>query len=308
MLKHSGHHLGDSWYFVDGQTIHCFYLTCPENIERHTSWDIGHAVSNDLINWQIEEIVLRKGEPESYDGRCPATGSVIRAAGRYWMAYTGNWNGPQPTVAMAVSDDLYHWEKLSHNPVTTIDARYYDPDPAPSPRDWRHWRDPFLFAYDGYIYHAVCTKLNRGPADQRGTLGLARTTNMLDWEVLPPPDVEPIAAELECPQIHSVNGLYYLVFSTARSLFAKDFRERHFDANERWSSYSMVGPSPFGPFKMFGNGEIIPCDYPLQPYANQVVFWKGQGYLMGTVWNEIQDYLTDPIPLDFSDDGVKVRA
>ena len=78
MLIHPGNHLGDAWYYVDGDTVHCFYLTCPESVERYTSWDIGHATSTNLVDWTIHDIILRKGEPDSYGGRCPAAGSAIR--------------------------------------------------------------------------------------------------------------------------------------------------------------------------------------------------------------------------------------
>ena len=101
MLIHPGNYIGDTWYYVDNDTIHCFYLTCPNTIERHTSWDIAHATSTNLTDWTLHGVILRKGEPDAYDGRCPATGSVIRFKDRYWLAYTGNWNGPQPVAAMA---------------------------------------------------------------------------------------------------------------------------------------------------------------------------------------------------------------
>jgi beta-fructofuranosidase len=307
MLIHPGNHIGDSWYYIENGVAHCFYLTCPNSVNRHEAWDIGHATSTNLVDWNIHALALRKGEPGSYDGRCPATGSVLRFNDRYWLAYTGNWNGLQPTVALAVSDDLYHWEKHPHNPVTSIEPAYYDAEPAPPPRDWLHWRDPFLFEYAGNVYHYVCAKRNDRPVDERGTLGLARTRDMATWEVLPPPDVEPIAMELECPQVHAVDQRHYLIFSTAVSLFSEAFRARHFTGAERWSSYAMVGPSPFGPFRIHGTGQIIPPDYPLQPYANQVVLWRGQAYLLGTLWNDEQDCICDPIPLDFSETSVKIR-
>lgn len=308
MLLHPGNHLGDTWYFVDGETIHCFYLTCPESVKRHTSWEIGHATSINLVDWDIHDLVVRKGEPGSYDGRCPATGSVICFQGRYWLAYTGNWNGPQPTVALAVSDDLHRWEKLAANPVTTLDPRWYEASPAPAPRDWQHWRDPFLFEHEGAIYHFTCARLNHGPSEARGTLGVARTEDMLHWQVLPPPDVEEVAAELECPQVHRVGERYYLIFSTAHSLFAPSFRQRYLDRTERLSSYAMVGSTRFGPFRIQGSGEIIPRDYPIQPYANQIVFWREQAYLIGTVWNDRQDFICDPIPLEFTEAGIRIRV
>ncbi|MCB0182456.1 MAG: hypothetical protein KDI62_29800, partial [Anaerolineae bacterium] len=213
MLIHPGNYIGDTWYYVDNDTIHCFYLTCPNTIERHISWDIAHATSTNLTDWTLHGVILRKGEPDAYDGRCPATGSVIRFKDRYWLAYTGNWNGPQPVAAMAVSDDLFNWEKLPNNPVTQIDPAYYDDTSRRPLRDWLHWRDPFLFEYEGAVYHYVCANKNNGPIDERGTLGLAKTTDMLTWQVLPPPQVDPVCTEMECPQVHHVDGRYYLIFS-----------------------------------------------------------------------------------------------
>jgi beta-fructofuranosidase len=306
MLIQPGHHIGDSWYYVDGDTVHCFYLTCPERVERHTSWDIGHATSPNLVDWTIHDIILGKGEPASYDGRCPATGSVLRFNHRYWLAYTGNWNGPQPAAALAVSDDLFHWEKLADNPVTCLEPAYYDDTPRRPPRDWLHWRDPFLFEYEGGVYHYVCANTNKGPLDERGTLGLAKTSDMVHWQVLPPPQVDPVCTELECPQVYQVGDQYYLIFSAAPEFFSEAFQARYADVQVGLSSYAMVGESIFGPFHSHGSGQIIPPNYPVQPYANQIVFWQEQAYILGTIWNDEQDFICDPIPVQFTATGIKV--
>ena len=307
MLIHPGNYIGDTWYYVDNDTIHCFYLTCPNTIERHTSWDIAHATSANLTDWTLHGVILRKGEPDAYDGRCPATGSVIRFKDRYWLAYTGNWNGPQPVAAMAVSDDLFNWEKLPNNPVTQIDPAYYDDTPRRPPRDWLHWRDPFLFEYEGAVYHYVCANKNNGPIDERGTLGLAKTTDMLNWEVLRPPQVDPVCTELECPQVHHVDGRCYLIFSAMPDFFSTAFQQRYSGQLRPFSSYAMVGESLFGPFHIHGSGQIIPFDFPLTPYANQIVFWQGQTYMLGTVWNDEQDFITDPISVEFTEMGIKFK-
>jgi beta-fructofuranosidase len=305
MLIHPGNHLGDTWYYVRDDVAHCFYLTCPDTIERHTAWDIGHATSADLVHWDIHDLALRKGEPDEYDGICPATGSIIRHQNRYWLAYTGNHGGPIPTVAIAVSDDLYQWEKLPENPVTAIDPRYYATDSDP-PRNWLHWRDPFLFEHDGWIYHYVCAQSTTETGTLRGTLGMARTLNMRAWEVLPPPDIVPVTMEFEVPLLLTWGNRYYLVFSTLPELLSETIRSEFPETQIRLTSYSMVGPTPFGPFTMHGNGLILPPDYAVQPYANQIVFWHGQPYLLGTVWSDEQDFICDPIPVRFTARGVKL--
>jgi beta-fructofuranosidase len=305
MLTHPGNYIGDSWYYVQDDMVHCFYLTCPEKVNRHTAWDIGHAISSDLVNWKILDLALKKGDSDSYDGICPATGSVIRFQNHYWLAYSANWCGPNATVALAMSHNLYQWEKLSYNPVTQLDPQYYE-IVAPEPRNWPHWRDPFLFEYEDFVYHFVCARSNKGSDDVRGTVGLARTRDMYNWEVLPPPKIEPVAKELECPQLYKSGELYYLVFSTAPQWFCKAFLQRYPQDDLRWSSYSMVGTTPFGPFRMHNNGQIIPSNYHVQPYANQIVFWKNQHFLIGTVWNDKQDFICDPIPVEFTETGIKI--
>lgn len=305
MLIHPGNHIGDSWYYVSDEVAHCYYLTCPDTVKLHTDWNIGHATSRDLVIWEIQELALKKGEPESYDGVCPATGSIIRFQERYWMAYTGNWRGPEPTVALAVSDDLFHWEKFDANPVTKIDPRYYEPV-GPVPSNFPHWRDPFLFEHEGAVYHYVCARKNTKEHKTGGTLGLARTTDMRHWEVLPPPDVEPVCRELEVPQVHAWEGRYYLIFSANPPWFSDEFLARYPEETLRDAGYVMVGPTPFGPFTMHGNGQIVPPEYTPLPYAVQIVFWRGQPYLMGTVWNDEQDFICDPIPVKFTKTGVKL--
>lgn len=300
MLIHAGNHIGDSWYYVENDLIHCFYLTCPDAVERHADWNIGHATSTDLMTWELQGLALKKGEPGTYDGICPATGSVIRFQGRYWMAYTGNWRGPEPTVALAVSDDLFHWEKFEANPVTKIDPRYYEAV-GPPPSNFPHWRDPFLFEHEEAVYHYVCARKTTEEHKTGGTLGLAKTTDMRHWEIMPPPDVEPVCQELEVPQIHAWEERYYLIFSANPPWFSDEFLVRYPRETLRNAGYAMVGTTPFGPFRIHGSGQILPPDFGEQPYAVQLVVWKGRPYLLGTVWNDDQDYICDPIPVTFTE-------
>lgn len=94
------------------------------------------------------------------------------------MAYTGHRT---QQVGLAVSDDLYTWEKQAQNPVTAIDSRFYEPTGS-GVRKIPHWRDPFLFEHEGFVYHWVCASRNDGPQDARAALGLARSKDMLNWE------------------------------------------------------------------------------------------------------------------------------
>lgn len=299
MLKHEGNRIGDTWYFVCNDVVHCYYLTCAEHIPVHMQWDIGHATSQNLVDWEVHDLALLRGAEDSWENGL-ATGSVLHRDGRFWMAYTGHHT---QQTGMAVSDDLFTWEKIPQNPVTAIDPRWYE-EIASGERAQPHWRDPFLFEHDGWVYQMVCASRNDGPPDARAALGLSRSRDMVSWEVLPPPDTDRVAQEFECPQVYEANGLWYLVFSSGPRWFGKAYLENIGGPQPYFMSYSMVGPSPLGPFRMHGTGQILPTTDQRQPYACQLVRHHGRTHLLGTQpWG-----LCDPITVDFTPEGVKGDA
>ena len=308
MLRVPGHHLGDSWYYVDGNRAHCFFLICPDTTPRHTAWDIAHASSLDLTNWVYHGIVLRRGPAEAWDGICLATGSVLNRGGRFWMAYTGNWFGPRPAVGLAVSRDLCDWQKAAGNPITTIDEQHYTAN-GRGRRTFPHWRDPFLFEAageaDGVVYQLVCATA-KGQDSPAGTLGVARSRDMTTWEPLPPLDVDPFAEELECPQVVAGFGRYYLVFSTLGDLLLSNASAA---ANPPGGNmYSMLGDTPLGPFRVASPEPVLPADMTDRPYAGRIVDLNGRPYLLGTIWSDAGDRISDPIPIDMTPTGVRARV
>jgi beta-fructofuranosidase len=294
------HHLGDSWYCADGDRFHCFFLVCPDTVPRHTGWDIGHASSDDLKTWTYHGVVVRRGAADACDGICLATGSVLRRGGRFWMAYTGNWFGPQPTVGLAVSTDLHHWRKVDENPITKIDEVYYTGS-SRGRRPFPHWRDPFLFEVDGVVHQLVCATA-KGRDGAAGSLGVARSLDLRAWEILPPLDVEPFAEELECPQVVSVGERHYLVFSTPAGLLLSDDRPA---PDEVGNMYCMVGDSPFGPFRVADPTPLFPADMTQRPYAGRVVQVGSHHYLLGTLWSDSGDRISDPVRIELTPRGIR---
>lgn len=306
MLIHPGNHIGDTWYLVDGDVVHCYYLTCPDHLPRHTAWDIAHATSRDLTSWELHGIAIRRGGDTEWDGRCLATGSVLAVPNGYWMAYTGRWNEPEAAVGLAFSTDLYDWRKVPYNPITSIDRRYYERE-GTGTRPLAHWRDPFLFKHEGFVYHYVCARRRNGPIERRATLGVARSADMRQWEVLPPPDVDPVVEELECPQILEFDGRFYLVFSAFGEIATPLFHARYGNSL-RAGTYAMVGPTPFGPYSLERGDPMVSPDHPDQPYAGQVIKFKGEHYLLGTVWRDSEpDYVSDPIAIEARDGSLVER-
>lgn len=216
------------------------------------------------------------------------------------MAYTGNWFGPRPAVGMAVSADLHVWEKSAAGPVTSIDERFYAAA-GPGRRPFPHWRDPFLFEVDGVAYQLVCAAAAHGDS-RAGTVGAARSRDLLAWEVLPPLNVEPFAEELECPQVIGGAHKYYLVFSTPAGLLLSDAGD---PSEPVGNMYAMIGDTPLGPFRVADGAALFPAGMRDRPYAGRVVTWEGRRYLLGTVWSDAGDRICDPIPVELTAEGVK---
>ena len=284
-----------------------FYLTCPQEIPRHRRWWIGHAVSQDLVTWDDCGIILEPGPSGSWDGLCPATGSVVEFQGQYYMAYTGNFAGPEPTTGIAISDDLHGWRKLDSNPVTRIDGVLYSAAPNLAWKQPR-WRDPFLYREGDSVYQLVTAAKPDAPAEVSGTVGLAVSSDMKSWKLLPPLDVPELAQDLECPKIAKVHGRYILSFSVSEKIMGPDLRSRQPAGLPLSTTFSMVSNSLTGPYQIHGSGRILESIHWGSPYACEPVFFKGQHYLLGTVWSDTtDDMVCDPISIEPTAEGFKAR-
>jgi beta-fructofuranosidase len=295
------HTIGDTWYIVDGSLIHCFFCISPEE-NPDWNWDIGHAVSHDLVTWDFVGIAVKRGKDEDWDSQTLSTGSVIYRDGRYWMAYSGIQKGENPPsrkihrVGIAVSNNLYTWEKLTNNPVNERDPRHYE-RLGPIDEAYSQWRDPFLYEHGGNVYQLVCARNKHTDHSKRGAIGIAISTDMKNWQVLPPIDVEPIATELEVPQVYEIQNEHFLVFCTSPGRLQPSFINNFPNHQFRKADYSMVSESPLGPFKIHGTGEIISSDNAQQPYASRLVEWQKELFLIGTVRQGSITGVSDPIPV-----------
>jgi len=307
MFTKPGSYLGDTWYLIEDDTAHLFYLTCPQSTPRHQRWSIAHATSSDLVDWIDHGIILDPGEPGEWDGISTATGSVLKFDGRYYMAYTGNWAGPNPSAGLAVSEDLYSWEKLPGNPVTSIDESLYSATPNLA---WNQplWRDPFLFREDEHIHQLVTAAKIGAPPEVAGTVGLAVTTDMQTWEILPPLDVPALAQDLECPKLSKIGTRYYLTVSISKAIIGPHLKALQPAEQTVNTAYTLVADAFEGPYTLHGSGRILDTQKWGAPYACEPVCFRGEYFLMGTLWNDDRpDAVCNPIPIEPTEHGFKAR-
>lgn len=302
MLKHPEHRVGDAWFYVEQDLVHAYYLVCPESVEPHTFWDIGHATSRDLIHWELHPLALRHGEKDAWNERL-ATGSIFRKDGRYGMAFTSH---ARAETGLAWSDDLFEWTMDPVFPTTTADLAFYEPI-GTGKRTFRHWRDPFVFEENGEWYQFVCASDPKAPLGARGAVGVA-VLNGNQWEIRPPLKVEPFCEEMECPQIVKRHGLYYLLFSTMADFVLPRYHpSKAYDKFPWGGTFHMMSDSLLGPYHVPELPLIIPGSVQPSPYACQWVGFKGRDYLLGTIWVEGEiSYLSDPYLIQFTPFGIEM--
>jgi beta-fructofuranosidase len=290
------HFLGDAWTYVAEDRVHLFHLRCPDHIERHTRWSIGHASSDDLVTWK-DHGVLFDSVPEDPLRSCLSTGSVTRFDGRYVMGFLTNHNQQNPRVIYAVSDDLYVWRELS-GIFCDLFASGYGRRGSLHFKNPR-WRDPYLFVHDGWLHQLMTAADERLPEEADGVIGHMRTRDLRDWEYLPPLKLPLIGTDLECPKLYPINGRWVLLVSMFSLLQSPDFRAlqpEHLNGN---TSFRLVADQLEGPYELHGHGRVFDADVPGGPYACEAFHWRGQWYLLGTCWSDrLGDRICDPIRLE----------
>lgn len=263
--------IGDVDVLYHDGLYHLFHLVLP----NHDF--IAHAVSTDALNWRRINNALFIGEPGSWDDLMLWTMHVSadpHQAGRWRMFYTGlsrRDQGDYQRIGLAVSDDLYHWEKAPVNwedhrgsrdpdrvkaalkisrqkPMPRADAPFerescfpLEPDPKyyeSSLDEGRHWisfRDPFFYhdGHDGWLLASART--NHGPVVRRGCVALLKEVSPNHFVAQQPLHHPRIYDDIEVPNLMRVGDDHYLIGSIRED--AK-IRYWHSDAlREHWQSY-----------------------------------------------------------------------
>ena len=173
---------------------------------------VNHATSDDLIIWKKQEPVLRRGDPGDCDAHEVADCTVVEHGRRWYMVYqcTPRRTGSR-RFALAVSDDLWRWEKLpgDGSPIFT-------PDPG-----WSGWTEegvieckgPWVIRYEGRFLLYFNGENRWGDS----CIGLAESSDLLRWEDRGPlitahPIENPLQglSRLEAPRVVERDGRFYL--------------------------------------------------------------------------------------------------
>jgi len=217
--------LWDHWLYRAPDGVYHLYFLYDERPEPELNkpiWLVGHATSRDLVQWEEHAPVLR---PDPERGVTDiATGSVIAFENRFAMLVTDQAKG----ICLAFSDDLYHWDWYTQNPVLPVYGEEYETREQmnANPDGCACWCDPYLFRVPGEesVYTLINTRLRDGKMEDRGCIALAKSDDLIHWKMLPPILFPGYCKRCETPQILNRNGRWYLLLSCFPHLLSKEFQ------------------------------------------------------------------------------------
>lgn len=301
----------DSWYVWDGDLCHAFYLCASRALgdsnRRHRNVNVGHAVSRDLVNWEILPDALSPSESPAFDSWTTWTGSVVKGDdGRWWMFYTGTSRedgGNIQSVGAAVSTDLLVWEKLSTTAMVSADSTWYEQLDLTIWHD-QAWRDPWVFKNASGLWQMLVTaRSSSGDPKTRGAMGQAVSQDMVNWEVLQPLAVSVSDfGQLEVFQFEIVDGVPVVLFCCGYRELSAQRRESFGDRDATYS----VSCNPDLSGLDFARAK--PFEAALVYAARLVQMPSGEWFLLGFV-NEVDGQfigeICDPIAVTATfEDGI----
>ncbi len=264
--------IGDVDVLFHEGIYHLFHLVLP----NHDF--IAHAVSTDGLNWRRVSNALFIGDPGSWDDLMIWTMHVSAdpyQTGRWRMFYTGLSRCDQgriQRIGLALSDDLYHWEKAPVNwsdlrgpddppPIKTArrasefdqpserhaiqdrsshyplqaDPRYYES----SLKEGRHWvsfRDPFFYHDNengGWLL--IAGRVNDGPVIRRGCVAALHEVAPNQFEAHSALHYPGLYDDIEVPNVFQIEQEYYLIGSIREDSKIRYWHTDHIQ--KPWRSY-----------------------------------------------------------------------
>jgi beta-fructofuranosidase len=263
--------------------------------------DLGHATSTDLRTWTPHAPVLPAGPPGAWDECGNWAPDIIERDGRFYCYYTGSDRNNNQAIGLAISDDLFHWQKFAANPVV-----------VPGPWSDSHvgrdvaGRDAMVFwdeVNQRYLLYYTATM-----ADGRACLALAQSDNLLDWSDRGPTYIEEDRSynRLESAYLVAHGGQYYLFYSAKGGPKSKGFSPRDF---AHFDIVYQISDDPTRGWRKPANHLLIEGT----TCASEHPTFDGVTYMLYIIQEEIEgvwgaSVLSEPKRIDWLDDGtVRIR-
>lgn len=315
----------DSWYAHDGERWHGYFLKADKSLGdpdlRHLNVSQGHAVSDDLVNWEHLGTCLAPTDGPAFDDKTTWTGSVVRGDDGIWhLFYTGTSKAEDALyqrVGHATSTDMHNWQRVGDGlclDLTGPSAAQYEVDHMIGHWHDRAMRDPWVMRDpdgDGWLMYFTARAPGIAEPNAGGAIGFATSDDLMTWELQPPVFVGGYG-QLEVPQVFERGGTWYCLFCTAADHFSEAQAAAIPGGPVTGTHYLISDAGPRGPWRI-AEGAFLDGALPCRRYAARIVEADGQMLIMGFADKgpdgAFLGHVMDPEPVDVMPGGLlKVRA
>lgn len=221
--------LWDTWIFPAEDTFHLFHLQNPVGGQ----WDaLGHAVSTDLVHWEVCEPIPMRGQDGAWDSGPLLTGMVIQHNDGYAMTFGSVPPGGVQEIGIMFSPDLYQWEKYPKNPVLKAVPPYMHQGKDID------WRDAYMLKVDDGYESLICARM----PDSQACIARMQSKDLTHWDALPP-IATPNVSQCEVPEYFAMGDKHYLIFACGGRVDDKSRKDtagtRYLISDSRTGDYVM---------------------------------------------------------------------
>jgi len=229
-----GFYLKDFCLFHHGDSYHLFHIAGVPNVScclpGNEIW-FGHATTKNFQTWQTHEPCFYIS-PQSWDSGHVFAPFVIAKDGTYWMFYTGVTVENTQRIGLAVSKNLFTWERVGQRPI--IRPEEYGWAFCPTEKG-APCRDPHVIEYQNeyWLYYTAVTKAGKA------CIARAVSKNLIDWQDCGPAYLEKDLTHPESCNVQEWNGKFLLFFGGHIESWSYVISENP----EKWPEQS---PQPIG--------------------------------------------------------------
>lgn len=308
----------DSWYVNDGQRWHGFFLQADKSLGdpdlRHFNVSQGHAVSDNLIDWQHLGTSLAPSAGPAWDDYTTWTGSVIRGDDELWhLFYTGTRraeDGLYQRIGHATSTDLHNWQRVGNGFCLDIEgpaAAHYEAQHAIGHWHDRAMRDPWVMRDPngkGWLMYFTARVPGVAEPNAGGAIGFATSDDLMTW-TLQPPVFSGGFGQLEVPQVFRQGHKWYCLFCCSGQQWSEKYRRFNPQSPVTGTHY-LIADDPRGPWQI-APGPFLDGAEPCRRYAARIVETPDGLRILGFADNgkaQFGGYVMDPEPVVVGADGL----
>jgi hypothetical protein len=280
-----GYFIWDAWYLVLEGIVHVFHLQslrpgyCPE--EYDWRW-FGHAMSRDLVHWEVCTPVLGPDPQNPIDNNQPWTGCVTWNDDSAYLFYTMRPVGTvleQQRIGLALSSDCYTFQRYSGNPIIEPDNRWYATIDRPI-KGMQDCRDlSIVIDPKGGWFGLYTARLQEGSElPELNCIACIHSYDLIHWEHLPPAFVPKKYCVTEVVDVFKLNDLYYLTLQTGnnygnRGLFSDPF--------VTIGTIYAIAEQPQGPYHELDENVLFGANQ-FGPLSARSILFNGVRYILYT--------------------------